>query len=123
MKGFKSLENDKEVVKEVDDAGDRVCPGCDRESLVEKGLTKWICLNSKCQNEYTNEELDADIEMETYIGECGHIGCEYEAITKGFILLRPEKEGDEPNFHPVLACDYHANMNGFFKTKELPHTI
>lgn len=44
--------------------GDRECPNCEQESLVEKGLTKWVCLNPECGEEYTEEDLDADIEFD-----------------------------------------------------------
>lgn len=42
--------------------GDRVCPDCNEMSLVEKGLTKWKCLN--CGEEFTTKELDVDVEWD-----------------------------------------------------------
>ena len=44
--------------------GDRICPHCDRMSLLEDGLTTWKCSNPACGEVYTEEELDADVEME-----------------------------------------------------------
>jgi len=52
--------------------------------------------------------------MNEYIGECGHLFCEKEATTKGFVLLRPENEGDTPNYHPAIMCDEHASYPNFF---------
>lgn len=52
--------------------------------------------------------------MEEYIGECQSMYCEKEATTKGFILLRPDNEGDAPNFQPALVCDAHSKERGFF---------
>lgn len=54
--------------------------------------------------------------MEEYIGECQSMGCEDEATRKGFVLLRPENEGDAPNFRPALMCEQHAKGYHFFKT-------
>lgn len=54
--------------------------------------------------------------MEDYIGECQNMGCEKEATQKGFVLLRPENEGDAPNFRPAMMCDQHAESYQFFKT-------
>ena len=42
--------------------GDRICPACEQETLVEKGLTTWKCLNSSCKEEFETEYLDADLE-------------------------------------------------------------
>jgi len=42
--------------------GDRICPACEQESLVEKGLTTWKCLNSSCKEEFETGFLDADLE-------------------------------------------------------------
>lgn len=55
-------------------------------------------------------------EIVNNLGDCSRIGCESKATTHGFVVLRPENEGDEPNFHPVIACDKHAKVSGFFKT-------
>ncbi|WP_188006859.1 hypothetical protein GGGNBK_21255 [Sporosarcina sp. ANT_H38] len=44
--------------------GDRMCPDCDTESLVEKGLTQWVCLNPVCESVFETEYLDLDIEKE-----------------------------------------------------------
>lgn len=38
--------------------GDRWCPSCDQETLVEHGSTKWICLNTECQEIHREEDLD-----------------------------------------------------------------
>ena len=38
--------------------GDRICPDCGEESLVEKGLRKWICLNSNYRAEFDEDFLD-----------------------------------------------------------------
>lgn len=43
-------------------SGDRECPNCGEESLVEETLIKWVCQNPDCKEEYTNDELDVDIE-------------------------------------------------------------
>lgn len=44
--------------------GDRECPGCGEESLVEIGLTKWKCLNPECGQIYDEEWLDDGEEMD-----------------------------------------------------------
>lgn len=54
--------------------------------------------------------------LDNYIGECQHMYCENEATEKGFVLLRPENEGDAPNFRPTLMCGQHASSHNFFKT-------
>ena len=41
---------------------DRICPACEQESLVEKGLTTWKCLNDACKEEFETDFLDADLE-------------------------------------------------------------
>ncbi|WJV20745.1 hypothetical protein QU593_10045 [Rossellomorea marisflavi] len=38
--------------------GDRICPKCLEESLVEKGSSKWICINSDCREEFDEKFLD-----------------------------------------------------------------
>lgn len=40
--------------------GDRECPDCEINSLVEYGSTKWKCL--KCGEIFEEEWLDSDIE-------------------------------------------------------------
>lgn len=43
--------------------GDRECPVCEEESLVETSLTKWKCLNPKCGVVLDDKFLDeTDIE-------------------------------------------------------------
>lgn len=54
--------------------------------------------------------------MEDYIGECQHMYCEEEATEEGFVLLRPENEGDAPNFRPAIMCSQHSSNHNFFKT-------
>lgn len=45
--------------------GDRMCPECDTDSLVEKGLVHWICLNPSCKLLIHENDLDdADAEPE-----------------------------------------------------------
>ncbi|MGZ9868156.1 hypothetical protein ACU3L3_07015 [Priestia endophytica] len=44
--------------------GERICPNCEQESLVEKGLAKWICLNSSCGEIFDEAYLDAHVEFE-----------------------------------------------------------
>lgn len=44
--------------------GDRECPNCGEESLIEKAGHKWACLNPECEEEYTDEELDIDVEWD-----------------------------------------------------------
>lgn len=44
--------------------GDRICPSCEEESLIEKGLTTWECLNLKCKDTFKEEDLDADNEAD-----------------------------------------------------------
>ncbi|MCU7666747.1 hypothetical protein [Bacillus thuringiensis] len=44
--------------------GDRICPSCEEESLVEKGLTKWMCLNPMCKEEYESSFLDDGVELD-----------------------------------------------------------
>lgn len=45
--------------------GDRFCPQCDTESLVEKGLVHWECLNSSCGLVIHEDDLDdSDAEPE-----------------------------------------------------------
>lgn len=39
--------------------GDRICPECGEETLVEKGLTKWVCLNSDCKEEFDEDFLES----------------------------------------------------------------
>lgn len=38
--------------------GDRMCPSCDTESLIEKGLSDWICLNPSCGKLFSEKDLD-----------------------------------------------------------------
>ena len=38
--------------------GDRICPGCEMESLVECSMTKWKCNNPDCGQIYDEEWLD-----------------------------------------------------------------
>lgn len=38
--------------------GDRICPQCDTESLVEDGLHHWKCLNPNCGYLIHEEDLD-----------------------------------------------------------------
>jgi len=42
--------------------GDRLCPACEQETLVERSLTIWKCLNSDCKEEFETHYLDADLE-------------------------------------------------------------
>jgi ribosomal protein L37AE/L43A len=44
--------------------GDRECPNCGEESLIEKTLTIWVCMNPNCKEEYNVEDLDRDVEWE-----------------------------------------------------------
>lgn len=38
--------------------GDRECPECGQESLVEKTISIWKCLNPECKMEFDEEWLD-----------------------------------------------------------------
>ena len=38
--------------------GDRECPNCGEETLIEKGLSKWVCLNPDCEEEFDEKDLD-----------------------------------------------------------------
>lgn len=40
-------------------AGDRICPDCEEETLVEKSIREWVCLNPDCQQIFDEEFLDA----------------------------------------------------------------
>jgi ribosomal protein L37AE/L43A len=40
--------------------GDRECPACEKESLVEKGLNKWKCL--ECGEIFNDKDLEGDFE-------------------------------------------------------------
>jgi ribosomal protein L37AE/L43A len=42
--------------------GDRECPSCGEETLVEKGLDKWVCLN--CNDIFNDVDLEGEEEME-----------------------------------------------------------
>jgi ribosomal protein S27AE len=37
--------------------GDRECPNCQVDSLIEQGIDKWICL--KCKEVFKEDDLDA----------------------------------------------------------------
>jgi ribosomal protein L37AE/L43A len=47
---------------EVGMMGDRECPSCGEETLVEKGLDKWVCLN--CNDIFNDVDLEGEEEME-----------------------------------------------------------
>ncbi|MED1203039.1 hypothetical protein [Heyndrickxia acidicola] len=51
-------------MRDILNIGDRSCPVCGQETLIEEGLSTWICLNPDCKEEYSYEELDADTEIE-----------------------------------------------------------
>lgn len=44
--------------------GDRECPKCGKESLIEKGLTTWVCLDPECKEEFDSDDLDRDVEFD-----------------------------------------------------------
>ena len=44
--------------------GDRMCPDCDTDSLVEKGLIEWVCLNPTCGTVHLTKDLDFGIELD-----------------------------------------------------------
>lgn len=42
--------------------GDRICPSCEQESLVEQSLKKWKCFNPNCGETFEDDWLDSDVE-------------------------------------------------------------
>lgn len=50
--------------------GDRECPECEMESLIEHGLTEWKCTNPECRKVFDEEWLDYNEEAENkHMGE------------------------------------------------------
>jgi ribosomal protein L37AE/L43A len=42
--------------------GDRECPNCEEDTLIEEGLNNWKCL--KCDQVFSESDLDGDEEEE-----------------------------------------------------------
>lgn len=47
--------------------------------------------------------------------KCDYKGCTNEATVSGFVYGHIRGVVNTDGFHPVKACDFHKNENGFFE--------